>query len=586
MITTIDGCGQGFNNDLTPEELGGGVWTRVKNMRFSNGYAERFKGMLQVFNTPAVVPYFITSYATTDKRYWIHAGVSSVFADDGTTRTNITPSSVPTGAVDNRYTGGTLNGVFVLNNGVDNPWYWGGVSNMQPLPGWNANWKADVIRPFKNFLIALGMTKPYMALTTSSITRVGTTATLTTSSAHGLLTGQQVVIAGATPSQYNGTYTITTTGISTFTYVMAGDPGGVATVVGTLTGPPVKYPHMIKWSDIAVPGAIPSSWDETNPALDAGELDCAETADLLVDAMPMGDSLVIYKERSSFQLTYVGAPYIFRLQRLPGESGMLASGCGVNTPYGHVVLTAGDIVLNTGQGVNSIANGLVREFVFKNIDSTNYKRAFVTANPQRNEVWVCFPYGTSQTCNKAVVWNWLDKSWAIRDLTNVTYGAFGQINYASTGTTWGGATGTWSTDAASWNENDYSPAEARLITCHSTPYIALVDTGTSDFGSLIESTLERTGISLGDFNGVKTVRGIRPRIDGNSGAQVSIQIGASMYPDSGTIWQPAQTFTVGQSIKVDSFATGRYISVRFSNVDYAPWRMKSFDIDWTPAGAF
>ena len=92
-------------------------------------------------------------------------------------------------------------------------------------------------------------------------------------------------------------------------------------------------------------------------ALDAGEQDLAETPALLVDCLPLGDVNIIYKERSMYAMTYVGAPYIFRFQRLPGESGMLARGCAVNTPLGHVVLTAGDVVLNNGSGVQSIANG-------------------------------------------------------------------------------------------------------------------------------------------------------------------------------------------------------------------------------------
>lgn len=71
--------------------------------------------------------------------------------------------------------------------------------------------------------------------TISSITRVGTVATLTTASAHGLGTGMQVTITGATPAQYNGLYTITVTGPTTFTYVMASDPGASAAPVGTYT---------------------------------------------------------------------------------------------------------------------------------------------------------------------------------------------------------------------------------------------------------------------------------------------------------------------------------------------------------------
>jgi len=71
------------------------------------------------------------------------------------------------------------------------------------------------------------------ALTISSITRVGTLATLTTAAPHGLVTGNSVTISGTTPAGFSGTYRITVTSPTTFTYVMAADPGGNATVVGT-----------------------------------------------------------------------------------------------------------------------------------------------------------------------------------------------------------------------------------------------------------------------------------------------------------------------------------------------------------------
>ena len=73
------------------------------------------------------------------------------------------------------------------------------------------------------------------AQTISSITRSGTTATLTTAVAHGLVSGNYVTISGATPSGFNGSYVITVTGVTTFTYVMATTPANNATVVGTYT---------------------------------------------------------------------------------------------------------------------------------------------------------------------------------------------------------------------------------------------------------------------------------------------------------------------------------------------------------------
>ena len=68
--------------------------------------------------------------------------------------------------------------------------------------------------------------------TLSSLTSSSTTATATTSVPHGLNSGDQVTIAGATPSAYNGTYIITRTGINTFTYTFA---GGTSPATGTIT---------------------------------------------------------------------------------------------------------------------------------------------------------------------------------------------------------------------------------------------------------------------------------------------------------------------------------------------------------------
>ena len=80
----------------------------------------------------------------------------------------------------------------------------------------------------------------YVATTTtaaaiSTITHVGAVATLTTATAHGLVTNNRVTISGASSSEYNGTYVITVTGTNTFTYTMALTPALNATVVGSYT---------------------------------------------------------------------------------------------------------------------------------------------------------------------------------------------------------------------------------------------------------------------------------------------------------------------------------------------------------------
>lgn len=65
----------------------------------------------------------------------------------------------------------------------------------------------------------------------SALTSVGTTATVTTPSAHGFSSNDRVYVYGVTPSGYNGIYTITVTNTTQFTYTLASSQSAV-TVLG------------------------------------------------------------------------------------------------------------------------------------------------------------------------------------------------------------------------------------------------------------------------------------------------------------------------------------------------------------------
>jgi len=73
----------------------------------------------------------------------------------------------------------------------------------------------------------------YGQVNVSSITRSGTTATVTTATAHGFSTGDVALIAGAAETAYNGEFVVTVTGGTSFTYDVAGSPSTPAT--GTIT---------------------------------------------------------------------------------------------------------------------------------------------------------------------------------------------------------------------------------------------------------------------------------------------------------------------------------------------------------------
>jgi hypothetical protein len=507
-IVKVPNVGQaGIVLDLPAHELPINAWSGGLNVRFRDNCAERFKGQTQIFTSTSVSPYHIAPYQANGKRFWVHAGLSAVYADDGTTRTNIT-GTAPTGGVTDYWNSGSLNGVFVLNNGKDVPMFWGGTGTLASLTGWTAGMTAKIVRPFKNYLIALDIDK-------------------------------------------SGT----------------------------------RYRNMVKWSAAAVPGAIPTSWDHTDVTKDAGEIDLAEESSNIVDCLPLGDTNIIYKERAMFAQTFIGQPYIFRFQRLPGEVGMLTSNCAAITPMGHVVLCPGDVVLHSGQGPASIANAQVRRHIFSTIDSVNYGLSFVVANPSKNEVWVCYPEAGDSECTRAAVWNWIEKSWSFRELSAFRHAATGQVDYAGTDL-WSSSSLGWDEEISLWNQTEFTPADARLLIVDANNKISMADAGTTFAGTAFGSYIERTGITLDDPQAIKTIRGIHPRFDAPNGAQIKVEIGASMDANRPPIWSAPMTFVVGSQTKVDGFATGRFLAVRFTALDNQPHRLKSYDMDVVISGAY
>lgn len=134
--------------------------TTAHNVRCEKGWIQRVAGYAPVFSATAVVPYFITPYSTTTTDYIVHCGLAAVYVDDGGARTDIT-GTAPTGTAANKWTGGAHHGLLVLNNEVDQPMYWTGDTgaNLATLPGWNSAWRCKALRPFKDYLLAINVTK-------------------------------------------------------------------------------------------------------------------------------------------------------------------------------------------------------------------------------------------------------------------------------------------------------------------------------------------------------------------------------------------------------------------------------------------
>jgi len=200
-----------------------------------------------------------------------------------------------------------------------------------------------------------------------------------------------------------------------------------------------SYPYRVRWSHPAAPGQSPDSWDTADPAYDTGEFDLAETTDYIVDGLTLGEIFIIYKERSTWGLQYVGGDSIMRSWRIFSELGLLGKDCAVQFPGGHLVATRDDVIVHSGVpgSERSILQNKLRLWYNRNINLAQAHNAYAIAYPHDQEVWYCYPTTGSTYANQALVWHWDTNVVGVEDLPYAVFGANGSVSELDTTDLWG-----------------------------------------------------------------------------------------------------------------------------------------------------
>jgi len=510
----------GLNKDLSRHDLDEKFVTDSNNVRFREGSAELFGGYDEIYATPSAVPYHIQPVFVGTTRYLLYASKQRVYVVNGSTHTSITRQ---TASVDVLYdadetvlwNGGVLNGIPILNNYNDVPQMWNPVATttkLAALTAWDTDLRAKVIRPYKNYLVALF-------------------------------------------------------------------------IKDTSTDPDTIYPHRVLWSNAATAGTVPDSWDITDATKDAGETDI-EGEDRIVDGLTMGDNFIIYKKRSTYLMQFIGGQYIMRFQRLFSESGAMSQDCVVDLDGAHVVLGVSDLYIHSGDQVQSLLTGKMRKWLFGDMDSQYYEYSFLVKSIHTNEIWVCYPTVGSSTCDRALVWNYKDSTFAVRDLPSVRAGTNGFVE-SSLSYGWEAETTTWETVDKAWAVAATIPDEQRLIFASPTnSKIYLAESTQLNDGSYISASMERRGLSLGQPEIRKLIKSVRPRFSSDSVATVQISVGSSDDVYGTYTWTVPQDFVIGTDYKVDLFANGRYFAYRVTSDAALGWRFEGLDFDIDPAGSW
>jgi hypothetical protein len=505
-----------INSDLSPYDMPSSFFSYGNNVRFIDGKAGKILGHIQIFGDPGSSnnPYWATSWLQGSNDLWVYGTATGLRKITGTTHADVTRSS----------------GAYTTIANTTNNWQGGTLGGV---------------------LIACnGIDAP------QSFTQGGTQFTDLT----------------------NWPSTLKCKAIVPFRNHLV-----ALNLTDSASGSAVSKPFTIRWSDAIPVGADnngSNTWVTSSAASEAAETSLMGTKGHILNALQLGNLLMVYKEDSVYSLNYVGGAFTFNIREVFKDTGLFSRDAIVDLGNGkHVMMSTNDVVIHNGNSIKSIIDDQMKTFLFSKIDSTYYYKTFLVHNKIKNEVWICFPASgaTGGYPDTALIWNYVENTWATRDLPSVSFIAKGLVNPALTNT-WAASTGAWEQNTLNWGQQEFNPSIDSLLMCGTSDNkFFLADSGVTFDGANFTTTLERRGLNAGRTDSIKSISRVYPRIEGTG--SVSISVGAELSPNSGVVYNTPVSFDIGTDNKVDCRVRGRYAAIKIESETASQFRLSGYAIE-------
>ena len=533
-LIPLENAGQtGIVQDIQPWQLPINAWSNGNNVRMEHGSVHKCKGYSSVMATCPIAPYHVVYIKdAAGNKYWIACGLTAVHVHDvaAATWTDITRSSgAYTATATEGWSSSVIGGVLILNNFKDVPQFWA-ISGTTGLPS-----TSTVLADLTNW-----------------------TATDRCKSMRAF---RSFLVALNIEDKSSGT---------------------------------LRQSRVVKWSTEAAIQTVPSSWDENDATVDAGEYELADTKGDILDGLPLRDTFMIYKEDAVYSMTYVGTPFIFSFRQLSPSVGILSKNCVAEFDGGHFLFGNGDLYLNDGQKITSLLPHKMRDHVFSILDGDWLQKSFVVADYGRTEMLACFVSADSASdqCDKALIWNWVNNTFSIRDIPELAHIGYGSVKNEAAYTTWsalGALTPTWSTATGAWATSWDNVENVLLFASPTDTKLYRDGVGNKEDDTNMTAFIERTGLTFTaqnnpDQSTVKRIKAIWPKMTVTNSDTVDFYIGTQMSTEEGVAWKGPFTFNPDTQSKVSLRASGKYYGVKIETNSDTDWRLEGLEFELEDAG--
>lgn len=272
---------------------------------------------------------------------------------------------------------------------------------------------------------------------------------------------------------------------------------------------------VVKTSDVAVPGAVPNNWDPFAAGVStADEFTLSET-NVITEMKSLQGNMYIYSTNSIHVMRLTGNVNIpVQFGPVTDEYGCLSRGSVMEYDGKHFVVGNNDLYTFSGNpgNIQSLSDGKIREYFYNNLNPIHEAKMFTLLNHHENEIWVCYPTLASfrGECDEALLWNYRDNTWTIRDLNNVVSGDTGPIKGGGVPTAVVAITG----NSGNAGYTNVGKRETQAVTINGSSPKATIGTkaiktvAVGTFNNFTTDVLELVDVTVAGSTGPSTVNSI------------------------------------------------------------------------------
>jgi hypothetical protein len=384
---------------------------------------------------------------------------------------------------------------------------------------------------------------------------------------------------------------------------------GGAVVALNVTKGAISYPTMVKTSSLVQNGAIPSSWDITNPATLATENILQAMDGEIMDACQLGSDLIIYGQREAWRMHADGSIQVFSYTKLSSAKGVLNTNCSIELDGKNYCFGIDDIWVHDGISEKSLCDEKTRDYIYGSLNISMADKCFVQFNPRLNEIKFGYvsgdplvKYRNVNGCNRSAVYNMTTESWTFDDEPSIYSYDDGPVSNLLT---YASATASYQDVGGSYQDQEDGGKRVTVCVGDANPAYGLqaslyafdvfgpgsVAPYPVDHNATAPVYLERTGIDLDDLGAelrqYKLLRSIYPQARVDTGGGNFLQISAGSSDDANSdepVWGDYQPYDGVENYKIDTNTEGRWLALRLLWTDYRTFTLTGLDLDIKTTG--